>query len=99
MIIYLDSKIKVDTVIILDEIKPEMKIKIEKIINLTEELRKKKQKSEAYVKVLFCGNFNYGNFNYESLTSKKMLTTLSTLGLLSLTIIGILYLKKKYKNS
>ena len=67
MIIYLDSKIKVDTVIILDEIKPEMKIKIEKIINLTEELRKKKQKSEAYVKVLFCGNFNYGNFNYESL--------------------------------
>ena len=67
MIIYLDSKIKVDTVIILDEIKPEMKIKIEKIINLTEELRKKKKRFETYVKVLFCGNFNYGNFNYESL--------------------------------
>ncbi len=67
MINYLDSKIKVDTVIILDEIKPEMKIKIEKIINLTEELKKKKQSFEAYVKVLFCGNFNYGNFNSESL--------------------------------
>ena len=39
--------------------------------------------------------FNY--FNYETLTSKKILTTLSTLGLLSLSIITILYLRKKYK--
>ena len=39
--------------------------------------------------------FNY--FNYETLTSKKIIRTLSTLGLLSLSIITILYLKKKYK--
>ena len=39
--------------------------------------------------------FNY--FNYETLTSKKIIKTLSTLGLLSLSIITILYLNKKYK--
>ena len=40
--------------------------------------------------------FNY--FNYEALTSKKIIKTISTLGLLSLSIVSFLYLKKKYKN-
>ena len=40
--------------------------------------------------------FNY--FNYESLTSKKIIRTLSTLGILSLSIFTIYYLRKKYKN-
>ena len=39
--------------------------------------------------------FNY--FNYETLTSKKIIRTLSTLGLLSLSIYAIFYLRKKYK--
>ena len=39
--------------------------------------------------------FNY--FNYESLTSKKIIRTLSTLGILSLSILTIYYLRKKYK--
>ena len=40
--------------------------------------------------------FNY--FNYESLTSKKIIRTLSTLGILSLSIFTIYYLRKKYKS-
>ena len=39
--------------------------------------------------------FNY--FNYEILSSKNILRTLSTLGILSLTVISLLYLRKKYK--
>ena len=57
----------------------------------------KKNMSKAVINKTENKLFNY--FNYESLTSKKMIKTLSTLGLLSLTIIGVLYLKKKYKNS
>ena len=57
----------------------------------------KKYMSKAVINKTENKLFNY--FNYESLTSKKMIKTLSTLGLLSLTIIGVLYLKKKYKNS
>ena len=38
-------------------------------------------------------------FNYESLTSKKIIRTLSTLGILSLSIFTIYYLRKKYKNN
>ena len=65
---------------------------------LSKEIDKdKKNMSKAVINKTENKLFNY--FNYESLTSKKMIKTLSTLGLLSLTIIGVLYLKKKYKNS
>ena len=39
--------------------------------------------------------FNY--FNYEILKSKNIVRTLSTLGLLSLSIISIYFIRKKYK--
>ena len=55
----------------------------------------KKHMSKAVINKTENKLFNY--FNYESLTSKKMIKTLSTLGLLSLTIIGVLYLRKKYQ--
>ena len=55
----------------------------------------KKNMSKAVINKTENKLFNY--FNYESLTSKKMIKTLSTLGLLSLTIIGVLYLKKNIK--
>ena len=65
---------------------------------LSKQIKKdKKLMSKAVINKTENKLFNY--FNYESLTSKKMIKTLSTLGLLSLTIIGVLYLKKKYKNS
>ena len=56
----------------------------------------KKNMSKAVINKTENKLFNY--FNYESLTSKKMIKTLSTLGLLSLTIIGVFYLRKKYKS-
>ena len=69
----------------------------EKEENLSKQIIKdKKYMSKAVINKTENKLFNY--FNYESLTSKKMLTTLSTVGLLSLTIFGVFYLQKKYKN-
>ena len=68
----------------------------EKEENLSKQIIKdKKYMSKTVINKTENKLFNY--FNYESLTSKKMLNTLSTLGLLSLTIIGVLYLRKKYQ--
>ena len=55
----------------------------------------KKNMSKAIINKTENKLFNY--FNYEILTSKNILRTLSTLGILSLTVISLLYLRKKYK--
>ena len=68
----------------------------EKEENLVKQIIKDKKKmSKPIINKTENKLFNY--FNYETLTSKKIIKTLSTLGLLSLSIITILYLKKKYK--
>ena len=56
----------------------------------------KKNMSKAIINKTEKKLFNY--FNYEILNSKTIIKTLSTLGILSLSIVGILYLRKKYKN-
>jgi hypothetical protein len=55
----------------------------------------KKNMSKAIINKTENKLFNY--FNYEILSSKNILRTLSTLGILSLTVISLLYLRKKYK--
>ena len=57
--------------------------------------RDKKEMSKTIIQKKEKKFFNY--FNYETLTSKKMLTTLTTLGLISLSILSAYYIKKKYK--
>ena len=59
-------------------------------------LKDKKTMSKPIINKTENKLFNY--FNYESLTSKKIIRTLSTLGILSLSIFTIYYLRKKYKN-
>ena len=58
-------------------------------------IKDKKRMSKPIINKTENKLFNY--FNYETLTSKKIIRTLTTLGLLSLSIISILYLRKKYK--
>ena len=63
---------------------------------LSKQILKDKQKmSKPIINKTENKLFNY--FNYEILSSKKIIKTLSTIGLLSLTIISILFIKKKYK--
>ena len=68
----------------------------EKEDNLVKQITKdKKMMSKPIINKTENKLFNY--FNYETLTSKKIIRTLSTLGLLSLSIYAIFYLRKKYK--
>ena len=68
----------------------------EKEESLTKQIiNDKKNMSKAIINKTENKLFNY--FNYEILTSKNILRTLSTLGILSLTVISLLYLRKKYK--
>ena len=68
----------------------------EKEESLTKQIiNDKKNMSKAIINKTENKLFNY--FNYEILSSKNILRTLSTLGILSLTVISLLYLRKKYK--
>ena len=58
-------------------------------------IKDKKKMSKPIINKTENKLFNY--FNYEILTSKNIIRTLSTLGLLSLSIYAIFYLRKKYK--
>ena len=57
--------------------------------------RDKKEMSKTIIQKKENKFFNY--FDYETLTSKKMLTTLTTLSLISLSILSAYYFNKKYK--